>query len=535
VRVQKNAPKVEAIQAVSLSRQADAWQAALDLRLKIADGVLDEVRIDAPSSWSGPFKIEPAVQQRLIEVPGENRRQLLLLPPKPLAGEARFRIVGRLMATGGQRIGAPDARVVNVAPLEQYVALPLRQDLQSLAWETRGLKPAAIPADLFQTITDGGTTQTFVRAAEHFRAELRSVDKIADDVQVRLADFAVSFAADGTCRGAASFDIEPEGKTSCRLALPAGSRLVHLSLDGCPLLLASAGVLRWEIPLNGGRLPQRIEIVYTGQLADATESAVIEGPRLIGVPIERTLWTVSGPDLAGAADSADLEPSTPLELQAARYESLAGLIESASATVADVFLEQTPRWYTAWAQRMLAARESFTRLHMSDEDSPLAAEITARMELVDQDQDQLAERLGTYDLLDALWNDPPYGQSPVAPWNASLGRSLGTWQTMLGEAPSIQLAYPNRGNNGYSRQVASALVAAALLLCAVAIARFTTVPQWFSRRPRFSMAVLGILWWLLLWPSAVGWVIVLAAALLPYLYGMVGWTKRRKSLFSRVA
>jgi hypothetical protein len=517
--VQKNIPTVDAIQAMSLVRQMDAWQAALDLRLRISDGVLDTVRIDAPASWTAPFKIEPAVPHRVIEVPGENRRQLVLLPPNPLTGETRFRVEGRLTPTAGQRVRAPDARLVGAASLVQYFALPLQQDLQSLAWETRGLKPATLPAGLMHTPIKRETVQTFVRAGEQFRAELRSVEKIADDVQVRLADFAVSVLPDGACYTAASFDIEPAGRTSCRLALPDGSRLVHLSVDGCPLRLAPAGDQRWQIPLSGGRLPQRIEMVYTGQLVgDVARRPILEGPKLIGVPIERTLWTVAGPTRAGATVASDVEPLTTLQHDATRYESTAGLIDSAAATLAEVALEETPRWYTAWAQRMMAARESLARWDTQSEESALDPDLAARMELVDQDQDRLAERLGTYDLLDELWNEPPHGQSPVAVWNASLDRRQETWQGMLlGEASSIQLSYPNYSGGDYSSQIVSALVAAALLLIAVAVTRYTSILDWFSRRPRYLVAVFGLFWWLFLWPSAAGWAIVLAAVLLPHL------------------
>ncbi|HJS06761.1 MAG TPA: hypothetical protein VJ809_03850 [Pirellulales bacterium] len=530
--VQNNIPKVAAIQAMSLVRQMDAWHAALDLQLEISEGVLDTVRIDAPASWTAPFKIEPAVPHRVIDVPGENRRQLVLLPRHPLSGETQFHIEGRLTANAGPRVRAPDARLVGAASLVQYFALPLQQDLQSLAWETRGLKPATLPAGLLQTPIKRETLQTFLRAAEQFRAELRSVEKIADDVQVRLADFAVSFSRDGGCYTAASFDIEPAGRTSCRLALPDGSRLVHISVDGCPLRLAPAGDQRWLIPLSGGRLPQRIELLYSGQWIGAvTRSAILEGPKLIGVPIERTLWTVAAPPRAGAAMVNEVEPLTPLQQEATRYESTAGLIESAAATLAEVASEETPRWYTAWAQRMIAARESLARQESLSEESALDPDLTARMDLVDQDQDRLAERLGTYDLLDELWNEPPHGQSPVAVWNASLDRRQETWQGMLlGEASSIELSFPNYAGGDYSAQIVSALVAAALLLIAVAVTRYTRVLDWFSRRPRFVFAVFGLFWWLFLWPSAAGWAIVLAAVLLPHLkrfaHRVVGSTSR---------
>jgi hypothetical protein len=184
---------------------------------------------------------------------------------------------------------------------------------------------------------------------------------------------------------------------------------------------------------------------------------------------------------------------------------------------------------------MIAARESITRRQMLDEESQPDPELIARMELVDQDQDRLAERIGTYDLLDELWNDPPHSQSSVAAWNSSLGRTHGTWQGMLlGEASTIELSYPHHTDT-YPSQVVSALVAAALVLCAVALACNTRVPEWFRGRPRYTFIAFGIFWWLFLWPSAAGWAIVLAALLFPYLKGPVSRAHRRKHPSAQVA
>jgi hypothetical protein len=533
VAVQKNSPQVEAKQVMSLARGGDVWQAALDLKLNVSGGVLDTVRIETPTSWSAPFRIEPAVPHQVIEVPGETRRQLVLYPPRPLSGETRFRIEGSLLPTAGQRIRAPDARLLEATSLEQYFALPRQQVLQTLAWETRGLKPAAIPEDMAPSTTGPENVQTFVRASEQFRAELRSVEKIADDVQVRLADFAVSWTGGGTYHGAAVFDIEPAGRTNCRLALPPGSRLVQLSVDGRWLRLSPAGELRWQVPLSGGRLPQRIEIVYTGEVASfVANSPVIEGPKLIGLPVERTLWTISGPTRAGAAGAAKLEPLTPLELEAIRFESIAGIIESAAGTLSEVALDETPRFYTAWAQRMVASRE---RLQSLLEDSESDRELIERIELVDQDQDRLAERLGTHDILSLLWDQPSRGQSATGAWIASPGRSHGSWQGMfLGEASAISLAYADFPSDAFASQVVSVLIAAAVLLIAIGAILYTPLLQWLSDRPRVITLAAGIFWWLFLWPSAAGWLLVLVAVFLPHFHRLGEWIFRPRPRMLRV-
>ena len=167
VSVQKNQPNVAAVQALSLNRSNDSWQAALDLDLKVANGVLDAVRINAPAAWQGPFRAEPEMPLDVIDVAGGNQRELVLFPPQPIAGEARFHIVGRLATPAGQRIRVPDARYLG-ADVRRYFALPLQQELQTLAWQTRGLQPDSIPRGLSRTSADDLKLQTFSRAADQF-------------------------------------------------------------------------------------------------------------------------------------------------------------------------------------------------------------------------------------------------------------------------------------------------------------------------------------------------------------------------------
>jgi hypothetical protein len=103
---------------------------------------------------------------------------------------------------------------------------------------------------------------------------------------------------------------------------------------------------------------------------------------------------------------------------------------------------------------------------------------------------------------------------------------------LLGEASSIQVAYPNLSGSEYSSQVVSALLAAALLLLAVAAARYTRILEWFSRRTDYVIAAFGLFWWLFLWPSAAGWLIVLAAMLPPYVVSLVHRRTRRHARVS---
>jgi hypothetical protein len=534
--VKVNRPNANAKQAISLSKSGEIWHAALDLELNVQHGQLDTIRIDVPASWTGPFRLEPQTPFELQDVPGETRRQLLLRPAVPVAGETKLRIEGPLTLQPGQRARAPEARFVSAANRQEFFALPAQQDLRTLAWDTRGLKPEPIPEGLIERPAGVQAYQTFVRAGEEVRAELRSVDPVADDVQVRLADIVVHWNSDGSCYGAAAFDVEPAGRTSCRLAMPPNHRLVNLSIDGRPLSIEPAGNERWTVPLSGARLPQRIEIVYAGHFDNTLGiPQLVEGPRLIGLPVERTLWTVSGPHWAGAGHSDLAEATSALRQNAARHESIAAVIESAANSLAESSPEETPRWYAPWASYLTTAGraiEAQIALGMVDDAD---REAHSNAELIAEDQHFLAERFGVGAVLDQLSDSPPAATSATAVWRTTLKPpAVATHAVLLGENPSFALTYSHQSPGDLGVRVVQVLVVAVLLLLAAGLIVYTPLVAWASQRPRAIGVAVGIFWWLFLWPSALGWLIVLASLVWGRLGRLV--TRRiRSGLRPRVA
>ncbi len=108
LRVEPNRARVRTVQATSINRGAEAWQAAVDLSLQIDDGVLDVLRFELPPQWTGPFKITPAMPFAVNELPGLNQRQLVVFPETPLSGATHLHIAGPLTVAGGERPAAPD-------------------------------------------------------------------------------------------------------------------------------------------------------------------------------------------------------------------------------------------------------------------------------------------------------------------------------------------------------------------------------------------------------------------------------------------
>jgi hypothetical protein len=459
----------------------------------------------------------------LIETGSEGRRQLQLFPATPIAGTGHFRVEGRLAVAAEERVHVPHARLEGAASVREYVALPAQKERQTLSWEIRGLKPASLPDGL---LPGGGapSIQTFEAVSEQYTAELQSVEELADEIQVRFADIAVSWNGDSSYYGAASYDVDPAGKTSCRLALPADCRLIDLRVDGRLLPVEPAGALRWIVPLAGGRLPQRIEVIFAGQwTGDSHVPTVIEAPRLIGLPIERALWTISGPLWAGPVRAETGAVVSELQGEMARHESIARSMAAAAGTL-QAARDEAPRWYRTWATRLSAARRAADRAQVLDhsaEDSLKASEELASWE---EELRRLAEQLGVADLLTQLEGSPPSDEFAGAMGIASSPSLAGEFRTFIsGPTPALRVDYPRRYTGDLAGRTGAVIVVAVVLLAAVALLLHTTAFQWLSSRPRLVGVIFGLFWWLFLWPSGVGWLIVVCSAL----FGQITTIARR--------
>lgn len=518
LRVEPNRPRVNAIQALALYKTGDQWNAALALDLNIGEGLLDAIRLRIPTHWPGPFKVVPEMETNVVEVPGESFRELVLRPSQPIQGAAQVRITGPLNLLSGQRVRVPETHLLGSTELQRYYLLPREQELQQLAWDWRGLSVVSRAPDFVEKLRgEFPTTQLFAAGGEAVYAELRSIEKLAQDAQVRLSDISIAWQSDLSCYGVVAFDLEPAGLASCLLSLPSGLQPVGIRVDGLPQAVQPSAEDRWRIALGGGRLPQRIEVVFHGQLAaPARTPESFAAPRLVGIPIERTIWTISAPRWAGVPQLQS-EPIDAARAELVRFESSAGLIESASNILADATPEDREWWFRPWLTRWLAARTSLSRHSELAPNAAAQRELIRRAELIEQEQRRLAGRLNLRPILGEVSGEPLLADSAVDLWNIAHGRTASPAYTMfVGESGSLVLTYHNSYKSDLPWRVFQALVAAGLLLVAAWTLERTRLVAYLRVRPRLVTAAAGIFWWLFLWPSIFGWFIVLLAAVGPY-------------------
>ena len=171
--------------------------------------------------------------------------------------------------------------------------------------------------------------------------------------------------------------------------------LVSLTVADLPAAVAPAGPQGWQFALGPPQLPQHVEVVFQGTLADARASAGplrFEAPSLAGLEVEETLWTVYGPAGAGRGDPVDASPMTAAGQELERLEATKSVLGLAAHVASEQMPEEMNRWRSLWKGRFLAARARVGRLALTSSQAAgrrdletwtrEEAEIAARLEIV---------------------------------------------------------------------------------------------------------------------------------------------------------
>jgi hypothetical protein len=328
VRVMPNRPQGRAEQITRVTWDEDGWKAAVDCRVKITAGVMDEVAIDAPATWSGPYKCAADYKLKVSERPGQGNR-LLLEPRATAAREYRFSVSGPLELAPSDQVVIPQVLVKQIGPLRRVLVLPKQAEGQSVAWEVQGLREVALPDD-----APDDRAAAYEIVGESWKAVLQPAGSAEQSSRVRLADIRIVWQGDGSCRGLAVLDAEIEKSEEVPLWLPAGARLLHLAAGGVPIDPLGAADGAWLVPLAADSQPQRVEVLFAAGMDAVAQRCVFHAPSLGNLPVERTVWTIAGPRSFGIGKPEDAEPAEPEPAADAGGSSAAGRASPAAKTAA---------------------------------------------------------------------------------------------------------------------------------------------------------------------------------------------------------
>jgi hypothetical protein len=476
LHIERNQPQMSLSQVIRLDRNADAWTATFDIDLTIEKGFVDALRLDLPSNWTGPLDVSPAMVHTVVEIPGENRRQLVLRPQESLAGNVQLRISGPLSIPAGQRPAAPNLQIAQADRQTLFYLLPRRSDNEQLEWDLRRLVPTqALPPGLAANIPKLENYLIYRLAGQRQSAALRSVERTSQAPLVRLVDVIVSWANDDHASGTAAFDLEPAGQTDCILQLPRGLRIVHARLDSAPAQLKPLSASRWSVWLGDNRLPRHLAVVFEGTLEGRSGSQrQLVTPMLVDFPVEQTLWTVIGPRRAGDAVFPDSAAVSSVAHARTRLEALAALGNSAASLLATEPPDVVANWCLPWIQRFLGCRARFVNLSSQSPvtSDPARADSANRAELeisaLDQEFAKVNRRLAIDELAASAAADVAAGAGALSP---SLAGDSVSFAVERGKALSILAAYPLE--TGLTSAIRSAI--------AITIALATGLLAWLAR------------------------------------------------------
>jgi hypothetical protein len=468
--VSLNQPQLHADQTTRVFWEEGQWKAAVHCRLHRKPGearslgpyAVDELCFDVPASWDGPYKVTPPMKDELTERPGGGRR-LVLRPAVPISADCEVTISAPLDFSPSDPILTPEVVLRSVQYDERRMVVPRKVQGQALAWVTQGLQelppPAAKRAD---------DALVYAVAEEPGMAVLPAGAAASEEGRVRLADVRLAWQADGTCHGAAAFDVEPGKLTHCPLWLPGDCRLVQTTLAGTPVDPLPAPGGGWLVPLTSEPAVQRLEVLFTTGESD-----------MAGWP-ESPAETPSGPALSAPAIVSP--PASVLEVLDRRF-SLSGEVRRRfhAPRLGDLAVLRT-QWSVAgpsWA-------------------GPSSPEDAERPDSGPEPLVRVSEQGDTW----------LRGELPVR-WQTALDGSQAVVRCeMAGRCHALVLRYRPAAADALSGRVLGAAVWASLLGFAVVLVRRGALWRCFARWPHALGVALGLAWWLWLWPSVLGLVIV---------------------------
>ncbi len=518
VTLMPNEPKQKASAITYLEHRDDQWLAELQYHVDVAGGLADSLQFEIPPQWSEPFRVEPAAELSVVTMAGEQRRQLTLTPSKPLAGKQTFLVRGRVAPSPGDRLSVPDILPLNVDELQRFVVLPRYFESQQVTWDTLRLSPARLPAEFLPRHWQADQMAVYHVAGEHFQASLKAVQRQQATASVKLADIQLAWLPNDGYQASAAFDVEPGGATHCLLELPADCELVHLAVEQLPASIVPAGRNRFHVSLGPEQLPQRIELLYSGSSLGDFPIKEFVAPRLIGLTVEKTLWTVYAlPRFGPATTNQRLDQIAPGERQLARLEAIADLVQLPTEVVSEHLPEEIARWYDVWRKRYWTGRLALRHdlIEARRETAQSEESIAARQ--LDRQMTAMDKRLGA-----GQSGLPPLLAGDTTTRLAAAESSNLRAQHFLVTSPTgnLQLRYlQDSSERVMPRWLA---VAAILFVCGLSFRSFSGRP--FPQcTPLTMVSGLAFIWWLLLAPSFLG-LIALVSIAVALIWKRWSWT-----------
>ncbi len=503
VVIGSNRPRSRGIQVAVLERRQEAWAVQIQYDLQAVGGVVDSLRWEIPAEWTDSLRCDCEGALEVIPIPGQKRRQLILRPRQALTGAQRLTISGLLATPQGEAVQALDIVPLDVETADRYLCAPAQINQQGIAWKTTGLREIAELPDGFDPPSE--PHKVFIATQPRFRASIADVQTESSRPRVVLADCEVVCAPDGAVAGTVAFDLQPSGIDHCDLELPENLQLIDVAFGGLPAMLDALEPGRYRLMFGPRQLTQQMQVVFQGQMIPGGPDGrrVVPVPRLVGIPVDQTLWTVRSSALTPLEIFPAQNRVDPVKLDFTRFANRARLIESASEAVAAADPNIAVRWYTGWFQQLADARSQIEHRLAADPD--LGSRYAADLAAVNAARAELDERRKNLPpLADTDAAAPPQPKNRAATDNQQAAIVTGD--------ENVEARFPSVADTDARQRGAAAALLAALAVVGALLLPHPPQPGWGSLvAPLFGLLV-GVVWWCFFTPSVLGLIAAVLAA-----------------------
>jgi hypothetical protein len=522
--VAPNRPRIQADQTTILRHDGNSWLAEAEFLVRTKTGVVDELTVEPSSDWHGPYTMDADASLEVVEESEADQRRLLIRPTAALtadSGEYRLKVSGPVSVPTADRVAVPHIGLRDAEIRHHWVLLPSRLGEQQLIWDARGLEKSTPPGDQFGPLQVDGDFVVYRALSQSFHARL---DRTTDASEVYLADYRLVWTDDGTCWGLAAFDALFVSGSYARIGVPDRLRLVHVRVNGRPSLPRGISKGVYEVPIGPKGIPQHLEVVFVGEVLPPSPNTPwqFSAPSINSLPVRSTLWKISAPTGFRCTDVAGAQSCDRLELDLVRLRQLTALADSAT--------DQTPggpeeAWCRAWAQLSEEARLTAGQRVDQERDAERREAALARLAEMKKAHGELPEELGP--------------GSETAQWSAAAFRPYDSDRLWPGTREhfgppelavskngngSIRLTYERVDAGGLSHRLIAAACTAAMTVAIGLAITLGIVSRIFRGWPAVFGVVFGLVWWLWLSPSFVGWIVIVIVLLVSFL---PGWRRAR--------
>jgi len=512
LRVRGNQRRFTADTVTQISSSDVGHTVSLKARIDVQDGVVAQLNISMPDNFREPYVLQPTslgIVGQSTKSPLGRQVTLLLNEPVAASESVELQLSGQLPSSGEGLLAIPDLVVNNASGGRRYIMLPTQLDLRVMEWQTDGLKREALPEELSHFVPTSIYELPYLVENKQFFAHEPAYRGPLRKAALRHAWVDGVLDARGSLTATATFILQPGQATHCSVLLPEGARLMQLVTDDLPARREELTEGVWKIPLGPPFLPRVIKISYLLESDYLEDRMRLLPPEvLIGdaaLPCPRINWIVRPvgglrirPTEVGSASSRVTEADS-------RYRHLVEAWNDSTPLATELPIEETSPWFRAWRTHLEIAGQKSETWNASTTTLP-SVNLEPLVDGTSTPGTSLFENIAKPKLVEPI--AAPSAYPPEIPQRPTSSLGKGAVYLTTDAAGQLEIECSQLADaNGWRWFAAAVILVAGILL----EKRSQIHPEWLSairQRPHALALGIGVIWWSLLAPSAVGLLIV---------------------------